>query len=426
MSSLVMEENSIMSNLSFQIVQGSYLLDGVGGEPVKDGQILIENGKIRAVGRHEDISVPEGVQIKKHIFPGCTIMPGLIDTHTHLNYPGDGTHTNDVMNDSDDILLMRSIQNAQNYLKLGVTTIRDNGAKNNTTLSLKEGITRGLATGPRLVICANPLTITGGHMWQMGGEADGVYESIKGVRQLVKRGADYIKVTATGGTTYRTYPNSPSYNLDELQAIVHESHKFKKLVATHCHATEGIINSLDAGADMIIHCTWREPDGSSQYREDVVNRIVENGTWINPTLDQHIGAPRETLLNKLATDGLTSMEQARLDAIEQVYPERIKQIEKMIMAGVKFVTGTDSGFGEVSFNRISKEMALFVEAGMGRMEAILTATRYAAEALGLSELVGTLEPGKEADIAVFKGEPHRNIDNINKVVAVFHAGERIV
>jgi imidazolonepropionase-like amidohydrolase len=120
------------------------------------------------------------------------------------------------------------------------------------------------------------------------------------------------------------------------------------------------------------------------------------------------------------------MEQARLDAIEQVYPERIKQIEKMIMAGVKFVTGTDSGFGEVSFNRISKEMALFVEAGMGRMEAILTATRYAAEALGLSELVGTLEPGKEADIAVFKGEPHRNIDNINKVVAVFHAGERIV
>lgn len=410
---------------SFQLIKGKYVIDGKGGAPIENGAVLIEGSKIRRVGPQKDVSAPEGAPLEVHEFPDSTILPGLVDVHTHLNYPGDGTHTNDVMEESDDILLMQSIVNAQSYLKLGVTTIRDNGAKNHTTLSLKEGIRRNLAIGPRLVLCANPLTITGGHMWQMGAEADGVDGVIKGVRRLVKMGADYIKVAVTGGTTLGTYPNLPAYNLEELRAIVWEAHKFQRLVAAHAHATEGIINALEAGIDMIIHCTWREPDSSSKYRPDIADRIAEAGRWVNPTLYQTVGVRRDLLLEKAETEGLTQEEQVALDRLEVAYPQRVEQTQQMIEAGVKFVTGTDCGWGEVPFDRIFKEMEIFVEAGMSPMQAILTVTKDAAESVGLGKLIGTLEDGKEADIAVFDGAPHRDVNDIANVAAVFQAGNRV-
>ena len=274
------------------------------------GAVLLEGSKIRAVGAVNEVAAPEGAPVEVHDFPEATILPGLVDVHTHLNYPGDGTHTDDVMAEEDDILLMQSIVNARSYLAKGVTTIRDNGAKNYTTLSLKKGIARGLATGPRLSICVNPLTITGGHMWQMGAEADGVDEVVKGVRRLVKLGADYIKVAVTGGTTKTSDRNRAAYNLDELKAIVDEAHKFGRLVAGHAHASAGIVNCLDSGIDMIIHCSWNDADGGSTIRPDVVERIAETGSWVNPTLDQVFGAPREKLQEKADTVGLNAERQA--------------------------------------------------------------------------------------------------------------------
>ena len=127
---------------SFLLIRGKYVVDGKGGAPIENGAVLLEGTKIRSVGTQQEVSAPDGAAVDVYEFPDCTVMPGLIDAHTHLNYPGDGTHTNDVMSESDDILLMQSIFNARSYLDLGVTTIRDNGAKNNTTLSLKEGIRR--------------------------------------------------------------------------------------------------------------------------------------------------------------------------------------------------------------------------------------------------------------------------------------------
>ncbi len=410
----------------FHLITAKYLIDGKGGAPIENGAVLLEGTKIRAVGPRDTVVAPEGASVRSHEFPEGTVLPGLVDVHTHLNYPGDGTHTNDVMAEPDDILLMQSIVNARNYLNLGVTTIRDNGAKNNTTLSLKEGIRRGLATGPRLVLCANPLTITGGHMWQMGAEADGVDAVIRGVRWLIKRGADYIKVAVTGGTTLGTYPNLPAYNVEELKAIVWEAHKFQRLVAAHAHATQGIVNCLDTGIDMIIHCTWRQPDGTSVYSEEVATRIVEAGAWVNPTLDQIIGAPRENLLEKEQTTGLTPAEETRLEGLKRAYPMRLEQIEKMAKLGVKFVTGTDCGWGELPFNRVHREMHIFVQGGLTPMQAIVSATKDAAEAVGQGDIVGTLEPGKEADVAVVAGQPHVDVNDIAKVAAVFQAGERVV
>ena len=406
----------------FKLIKGKYLVDGNGGTPLEQGAILLEGTKIRAIDAQHKLAAPEGATVEVFDFPEASILPGLVDVHTHLNYPGDGTHTNDVMDETDDILLMQSIVNARNYLDLGVTSIRDNGAKNHTTLSLKEGIRRHLATGPRLQICVNPLTVTGGHMWQMGAEADGLDGVIAMTRKMIKMGADYIKVAVTGGSTLGSYPNLPAYNVDELRAIAYESHKFQRLVAGHAHASDGISNALDAEFDMIIHCTWREPDGSSVFREDLVERIVKQGAWINPTLQQIIGAPRDNLLDKAKTSTLTPPEQERLDRLERHYPERLEQVQKMIKLGVKFVTGTDCGWGEVPFNQIHKEMDLFIKAGMNPMKAVMTATKDAADSMGMGNIVGTLEAGKEADIAIFSGAPHLDVNDIVKVAAVFQAG----
>ena len=296
------------NSTTYQLITGKWLVDGRGGRAVEGGAVLLEGSKVRGVGAVNEVAAPEGALVEVHDFPEATILPGLVDVHTHLNYPGDGTHTDDVMSEEDDILLMQSIVNARLYLAKGVTTIRDNGAKNQTTLSLRKGMERGLATGPRLSICVNPLTITGGHMWQMGAEADGIDEVVKGVRRLVKLGADYIKVAVTGGTTKTSDRNRAAYNLDELKAIVSESHKFGRLVAGHAHATAGIVNCLDSGIDMIIHCSWNDADGSSTIRPEVVERIAETGSWVNPTLDQVFGAPREKLQLKADTVGLNAME----------------------------------------------------------------------------------------------------------------------
>ncbi len=415
------------SNQAYHLIRGGFLFDGRGGTPLENGAILLRGDKIEAIGPSHELAAPEGAPVEVHEHPEATIMPGLVDVHTHLNYPGDGTHTNDVMAEQDDILLMQSIANARQYLRLGVTTIRDNGSKHDTTFSLKEGIRRGLTDGPRLMLCGNALTITGGHMWQNGAEADGVDEVIKGVRRLIKRGADYIKVAATGGSTLGTYPELPAYNLDELKALTWEAHKFKRLVAAHAHATEGIMNSLEAGIDMIIHCTFREADGSARYREDVAARLAEAGAWVNPTLYQVTGAgPRLDLAEKENTTGLTGDDQERYDGLKRQCEDRLINMRKMADAGVKFVTGTDCGWGPMPFDRIFSEMDLMVQGGLSTRQAVLSACRDAADSLGLLDSIGTLEAGKQADVAIFGGKPYEDVNDIADVVAVFRGGSKVV
>ena len=275
-------------------IRGARLIDGLGDRPVANGSVLIDGSRIRQVGEERDVVPPEGAAVEEYNYPTGTLLPGLIDVHCHFNYLGDGTHTDDVMAMPDDILLMRSIVTARTHLEAGVTTARETGGKHDTTFSLREGIGLGLAKGPRLVLCGNPLTTTGGHMWQMGSEADGVDGVRTAVRRLLKRGADWIKVLATGGSTRSSFPFRPSYTVEELRTICDEAHNLGVLVGAHCRSTGGIVNSLDAGVDMIIHVWFREADGSFNFRQDVAERIVRDGTAVNSTL--HVSRSRAAVM----------------------------------------------------------------------------------------------------------------------------------
>jgi imidazolonepropionase-like amidohydrolase len=243
-------------------------------------------------------------------------------------------------------------------------------------------------------------------------------------RQLIKEGADYIKIMATGGTTLTSYPLLPSFNLDELQAITYEAHKFGKLTAAHCTATQGIINSLDAGVDMIIHCFFRESDGTFVFKEDVAERIGRQGAFVNPTM--HVGRARIwALQHKKEKNGLTQEEQARLDELLRDFDERLEHLARMTNMGLKIITGSDASWGDYQLGNTVYETECLVMAGFSAMQGLLSVTSQAAKALGVDSITGTLEPEKEADIIVVDGNPGQDIEVLWKVEDVFLAGERV-
>ena len=201
-------------------------------------------------------------------------MPGLIDCHTHTNMPGTGLSVDEVHEDGDDIHLMEAVKSARMALESGVTTMRDNGGWNKVVFSLMEGIRRDIVPGPRIVACGNPVTMTGGHCWMMGAEADGVDGVRAAVRRMIKNGASFIKVMTSGGTTRGSMPERASYTVEELRAVVEEAHLRGKLVAGHAISTQAVVYCLDAGVDMIIHCNFMDEDGVSRWAPRVGERIA--------------------------------------------------------------------------------------------------------------------------------------------------------
>ena len=409
---------------TLQLIKGSYLIDCIGDHPIEQGAILIEGNRIAQVGALNDIVLPNGTRVVEHDFPECSILPGLVDAHTHLNMPGDGRDILEALSDSDDVILMRSTQNARIALRSGVTSLRDNGGRGRTVFYLRKAITDGKVPGPRLNICGRPVTITMGHCYPMGGEADGIDGVIKIVRQLIGEGADYIKVMASGGTTPSSFVLLPSYTLPELKAIADETHRFGKLLAAHCTCTQAVINAVEAGADMLVHCQFRGPDGSWRYQPEIVEKIAQAGIWVNPTL--HIARSQYwALCAQKAKEGISSQLDSVLDAAERNWEARCEMFQLMVNDGVKMVAGGDAGWSYVKFGDFVYEIGAMRESGLSTMMAIRSATADAAESIGMGDKVGTLEIGKEADILVVEGNPLEDIMNLIKVKAVFKAGERV-
>ncbi len=419
-----------MSNdATFKLISAGRLISGLDEKPLVNGAVLVEGSRIRQVGESRQVATPEGAAVERFEFPTASVLPGLVDVHCHFNYVGDGMHTDDVLELPDDILLMRSMKTARTHLESGVTTARETGAKRQTSFSLRAAIQSGLTAGPRLVVSGNPITITGGHMWQMGAEADGEDGVRLAVRSLIKRGADWIKVPATGGTTRTSIRFRPSFTVDELRAITDEAHSFGMLVGTHCSVTAGIVNSLDADVDMIIHCRFQEPDGSMNFRPEIAERIARDGRVVNTTL--HTGRSKIWMLEELAAQSGESQpvaygdETVDLESMKIGYEGVLEQARLLNEFGVSLIPGTDSGFGWYPFGGFGHELECLTHVGYTPLKAIQAATREAAKAIGVSSEVGTLEAGKQADLLVVQGDPTADIRAIQDVKAVFQAGEMV-
>jgi imidazolonepropionase-like amidohydrolase len=413
---------------SFKLIKARALVDGTGNEVIEQAAILIENDLIAAVGTQNDVRPPDGADVVEINYPDQTVLPGLVDCHVHLIGFGDGRAGDDLTLLPDEVLTLQAARNARTHLDSGVTTVRDCGAKNRTTLMLREAMNLGVAVGPRLVLSGRPMAIVGGHLSYFGVEVTGVDESRAAVRQLVKEGVDFIKITATGGSTKTSFSSLASFNVEELTAICDEAHSFGKHTAAHCTSTQGIANAVDAGVDTIIHAIFNEPDGSRKFDPVIAERIAKQGVYVNPTLmaaGYGAGGQIELLEQKRDSESLTNTEQSWLDQLYRTRDESIVDYAAMREAGITMVSGSDSAWSNFKMGRFQAELEANVSSGMTPMEAIVSGTADSAKSSWVYDNVGSLDVGKKADILVVNGDPTTDIKALSNVAEVYKDGIRV-
>jgi imidazolonepropionase-like amidohydrolase len=417
--------NDVQNNRDgFKLIHAGKLIDGRGGPSTDAGAVLLEGSKIVAVGRQGEVVAPNGSRVELLDYSDKTVMPGMVDTHTHHVGFGDGRVGDEIAAYPDEILTLQAAKNARRALFSGVTTIRENGPKNMTMFRLRDSVNMGLTLGPRMHLCGRPISIIGGHMGYFGSEVTGPIEARAMARQLIKEGADYLKITATGGSTGTSFQLLPAFNVDELQAITDEAHKFGKPTAAHCLSTQGIANALEAEVDMIIHCVFKHADGTNNFDEAVAERIVKQCAYINPTL--HVFRSRIWILQrKKERDGLTTEEQTELDSELREFDVRIDNCRRLIEMGGKVITGSDSSWGNYILGNTAYETETLVMSGYSNEQGVYSVTGDAARSLDMDDKVGTLEAGKEADLLVLDGDPTKDIKNLWKVADVFLRGQSV-
>lgn len=384
-------------------IRAARLFDGSSPTVSERALVLIESGRITAV-EHGAVEPPAGAEIID--LGDVTLLPGLIDVHVHLGF--DATeHAVDTMNaDSDGQLLLRMAHAAREALHHGVTTVRDLGDRDYLGVTLRDWYRTGTEVGPEIIAAGPPITLTGGHCWFMHGEVDGVLGVRKGVREHVKRGADVIKIMATGGNmTPGTNPMEAQFTVEELAAAVEESHRLGRQITAHAHGAPGIARAVEAGVDSIEHCSFQTPTGI-KGDDALIEQIAAKGIYAAPT----IGRPR--------SDDLPPEWVARQAA-------SLELVGHMHRMGVKLVTGTDAGIRGVPHYSALYSVINFSRAGLSNAAALATATSVAAESCGIAERKGRLATGMDADLLAVSGNPLDQITDITNVAAVFRAGMRV-
>src|SRR5262245_49093346 len=384
-------------------------IDGNGGKPQKDVVLLIEGRRIKKVLPAAKVKIPAGMDVVD--CSRYTVMPGMMDLHIHtamFNCMTFHNHRVAQFEVMPHLQQMYAMFHAQNCFDMGFTTLRDlgmNGTRGlfvNELVAVRDAIDAGIVEGPRMLI-GGFTTITGSHldliqpraMYRFGFHtADGPWELRKLARTNLLAGCDVIKTCASGGGgTDKEEPDIRNMTQEEINAIVDEAHAFHKSCAVHCFTTEAHRMAIEAGADTIEHMVFSD--------DETIDMIAEAGIPVTPTLshrtDHAIQNRKEQgtplfILNKMKT----------------LQPYCFETFQKMYKAGIKIALGTDMGYDpEMGTN--AGEMKIWVDLGMKPMDALVAATRNAAQALKLDRDLGTVEKGKLADIVAVDGDPLRDI-----------------
>lgn len=404
------------------VVKANRLIDGNGGDVIKDAAVVIDGSHIKQVCPAVAVNVPADTEVVD--MGDCTLMPGLIDAHLHLmgqnvltfkNYQIAQFHVYPQLHE------LYGLLHAQMYLEMGFTTLRDlpwfgySHVLVPEMLAVRDAINNGILAGPRLKV-AGLATSTASHLdhalpghfpRNSGVTYDGPWELRKAVREAVKMGCDLIKTCASGGGgTDKDSPQERNLTLEELTAICEEAHYFMRPVAAHCFTPEAQKMAIRAGVDTIEHCVWTDDEALAMLKAEdkPVVPTLAHRTDRAIEIRRKVGTP-EFVINKM----------------RMLRPYTKETFQRLHQAGIKIVLGTDTQV-DPEMGLSSLEMEVYVSYGMTPMEAIQTGTKNAAEAIGLGKDTGTLEPGKFADLIAVKGNPLDDIrlfqerDNIRLVV----------
>ncbi|MEP7199141.1 MAG: amidohydrolase family protein [Chloroflexota bacterium] len=385
-----------------------WIIDGSGAAPLSNHAVVIAGSVIESVVKADAVEARADDRVIK--LAGMTLIPGLINNHVHLVLPGDNTPLMDVDKLSDAALAIRAVHNSQASLRSGVTTVRDVGARGAIALDLRDAQAQGLIEGARVMAGMWPITITGGHTRNFGGVADGEDALRQMVRYVVGRGADFVKVMASGGGTPGSLPQYPSYSVSELRAIVESAHALGRRVVAHCIATASIENAIDAGVDFMEHAMFMSPDQSISFDARIAAKLAKSGIYVTPTLQVY----RDSL--DLAAEGPErSPFQRRVDEVREC-------TSKLRELGVPLLAGSDAGWRVTPFDTFWKELDELVICGLTPVEAVSAATGKISRAWGYTKF-GAVQPGQLADLVVVEGQLAADIRCLSRVRAVFQGGE---
>ncbi len=393
------------------VVTAARLFDARSGKLIDRPQVLIRDGRIVEVGRVGD-AVPEG--IKRLDLAGMTLLPGLIDMHTHLDSdPSYGGYTGLQFNDR--FWSVLAVKHAQQTLDAGFTTVRNVGADAWNDVGLRQAIDEGQLRGPRIVTAAYSFGATGGHcdstffppsMNQKSPyNADSPEQARQRVRELRKYGAQVIKICATGGVFSRnTEPGQQQMSFEDMKAVADEAHQWGLRVAAHAHGASGIRDAIRAGVDTIEHASLIDDEGIRLARQ--------HGAWLSMDIYNTDYTQAEGKKNGVLEDNL------RKD--REVADIQRENFRRAHAAGVKMVYGTDAGVYPHGQN--GRQFAVMTRYGMSAAQAIQAATANAAEALGRKD-VGIVEKGRWGDLIAVAGDPTQDVALLASVPVVIKGGE---
>ena len=396
------------------ILKADRLIDGSSAKVMPHAAVVIEGDTISKVCSQSELTETELNDARVIDSSNGTLMPGFIEMHSHIHCSAESDAYTHITTETNETFLLRGSQAVRSALSSGVTTMRDLGSKNEVVFPLKQSIEDGIVPGPRLLVAGTPITTTGGHCNTFGTEADSSDQVVTAIRNQFKLGADHIKIMSTGGGfTPGTNVRAPQYDWTTLRDAVKDAERLGLKVAAHCHATEGVKNCVKAGIHNLIHCSWlsENPEELYDYDPDVVDQIAEKGIYVDPTLAL-------SHLNKLRGRVKTPDSGAMAD------PERRFEILRdMWDRGVKFVTGMDSGMTNAHFDDFAYIPEVMVNSmGISPMEAITCATKTSSECLGKESEIGTITPGKSADVLIINGDPSEKIEALHNVDTIVARG----
>jgi imidazolonepropionase-like amidohydrolase len=391
-------------------IKAARALDARAGAMIDNVVIIIEGDRVKTIGANA--AIPAEVEVID--LGSKTVLPGLIDCHTHLTYePSQMGYSS--LGVSVPRSALTGAKNARLTLEAGFTTVRNVGAKGYADVALRDAINAGDVPGPRIAASGPALSITGGHCDNnllapefdhfSEGVADGTPSVMRKTREVIKYGADVIKICSTGGVlSLGTDPKASQYTLEEMKAIITEAHRLGRKVAAHAHGGDGIKLATLAGADSIEH--------GSYIDDEAVELMKKHGTYLVPTL--YLG---DWFLENYQRIGVPAPMAAKG---KEVIPIARKNIARAFAQGVPVAFGTDSAVYPHGLN--GREFAVYVKLGMTPMRAMQTATIHASKLLGWDDRVGAIEPGKYADLIAVDGDPTKDVTELERVKWVMKGG----
>ena len=393
------------------VLTNARLLDGSGAQPVEKATVVIRKGRVAQVTTAETGTEAEGVETID--LSGRMLLPGLINAHCHVTMNAGADPFAYTNNTALPTLVLHSLRRCELMLQAGITTARDLGGFEYLEMALRDAFAAGEWPGPRLLCAGKVLTMTGGHGWPIGMEVDGPDEVRKGARENLKNGADCIKIMATGGVlTPGVEPGAQQLGEEEIRAGVEEAHKVGKKTATHAQGTEGIKAALRAGIDTVEHGIFLD--------DEAIQMMVERGVVFVPTL----AAPYQ-IVEAGEDRGIPAY---ALEKSRRVMASHFRSFEWAAAAGVTIAAGNDGGTPFNPSHDLITELRLMTEHGYNNLSAIKAATLGSAKALGLSEEIGTIQPGKWADCLVLQegADPLQDITALGQVWMVLKQGKIVV